>query len=262
MEKPKQPHNNYKGVSANEYYTLSLIEKIGLVVFGVEEVMHLSNWNKSRVYNTLFSLEKKGLIKRIKRNSYAIAKDLNENLFKISTEVIKPSYISFWSALSFYGFTEQQLKTVQLVSTKQTGKVNIDSFRIEITAFQPKRFYGYKKMEGFVIAEPEKVLVDSLYRLDKCGGLNEFAKCLRNSWKHLNKKRFVDYLVRFNNKSVISRAGFLIENLNLEVKQIERLQRHKSKSFVNLNPKKGKSREYNKKWNVIVDHKIRVEEII
>ena len=89
MEKPKQPHNNYKGVSANEYHMLSLIEKTDLAVFGVEEAMNLSNWNKNRVYNTLFSLKKKGLIKRIKRNSYAIAKDLNENLFKICIKSIR-----------------------------------------------------------------------------------------------------------------------------------------------------------------------------
>jgi predicted transcriptional regulator of viral defense system len=263
MKKSKQAYKNYKGISANESYLLSLIEKNNLAVFGVEEVHCLSHWSKNRLYNTLFSLEKKGRIIRIKRNGYALKSRLSENLFRIATEVAKPSYISFWTALSYYGFTEQQVKAIQLVSTKQMKKMEIDSFGIEVVTFQPVKFYGYKKLEGFVIAEPEKALIDSLFQLDKCGGLNEFAKCLKNAWESLNKRTFVDYLIRFNNRSVISRMGYLIDYLKLKkTEQIEKLQKYKSKGFINLNPNREKTREYNKKWNVIINQRIKLEEII
>jgi len=40
---------------------------------------------------------------------------------------------------------------------------------IETVKFKPSRFYGYKRMDGFVIAEPEKALwTPWLTRL--CGG--------------------------------------------------------------------------------------------
>jgi len=262
MEKSKQLNMDYKSVSANESHLLSLIEGNNLTVFGVKEAYYLTRWNKNRVHNTLFSLEKKGLITRIKRDSYALKSRLSENIFKISTEIVKPSYISFWTALSYYGFTEQQIKTTQLVSTKQVKRMNIDSFEIEVVTFQPIRFYGYKKLEGFAIAEPEKALIDSLFKLDKCGGLNEFAKCLKNAWKYLDKRVFVDYLIRFNNRSVISRAGYLIEYLGLEkIRQIERLQKYKSKCFVSLDTTREKTREYDKKWNVIVNKKVKLEKV-
>lgn len=260
VKKLKQFNTNYKGISANESYLLSLIEESNLTVFGVKEAIYLSGWSRNRVHNTLFSLEKKDLIIRLKRDCYALRSNLNENLFSIATESVKPSYISFWTALSFYGFTEQQLKIIQLVSTRQVRRMNLDSFIIDVTTFHPKKFYGYEKIEGFVIAEPEKALVDSLAQLDKCGGLNEFAKCLKNAWKELNKRRFIDYLIKFNNRSVVSRAGYLIEHLKLE-EQVEMLQKYKSKSFVGIaeNTGKGKEKEYNKRWNVIVSQ--REEEI-
>lgn len=263
MEKPKQLNKSYKSISANESYLLSVIDESNLAVFGVEEARYLSNWGKNRLYNTLLSLEKKGLIIRMKRNSYTLKSRLSENLFRIATEAIKPSYISFWTALSYYGFTEQQVKIIQLVSTKQMRKIKINSFGIEVVTFQPIKFYGYKKLEGFVIAEPEKALIDSLFQLDKCGGLNEFAKCLKNAWENLNKRTFVNYLIKFNNKSIISRAGYLIEYLELErTREIEKLQKNKSKCFINLDPKAEKTREYNKKWNIIINQTIKLEEVI
>ena len=262
VKKSKQFNKNYKGISANESYLLSLIEESNLAVFGVKETGYLSGWNRDRLYNTLFSLEKKDLITRLKRNCYTLKS--NENLFRIATEAVKPSYISFWTALSFYGFTEQQLKTIQLVSTKQVGRLSLDSFMIEVTTFHPKKFYGYEKIEGFVIAEPEKALIDSLSQPDKCGGLNEFAKCLKNAWKDLNRKRFVDYLIKFNNRSVVSRAGYLIEYLELE-ERVEKLQKHKSRSFINLGitetTGKGREKEYDKRWNVIINQRIEQEVI-
>ena len=261
MKKSKQFNKNYKGISANESYLLSLIEESNLTVFGVKETGYLSGWNRDRLYNTLFSLEKKDLITRIKRDCYVLKS--SENLFKIATETVKPSYISFWTALSFYGFTEQQIKIIQLVSTRQMGRMSFDSSRIDVTTFQPKKFYGYEKIEGFVIAEPEKALIDSLSQLEKCGGLNEFAKCLKNAWKELNRKKFVDYLIEFNNRSVVSRAGYLIEYLELE-EQVNRLQKHRSRSFINLvtgDVGNGRKKEYDKRWNVIINQRIEREVI-
>ena len=260
MEKEKESTTSYKGLSPHEYHLLALMEKSGMVVFGVREAVQVSNWDERRIYNTLFSLEKKGFITRIKKNAYVKTTYVNEHLFTIATEVVKPSYISFWSALSFYGFTEQQVNTVQVVSPKQVKDLDIDSFRVETTTFQPYRFYGYTRGNGFAIAEPEKALVDSLAYPEKCGGWSECAKCLKNAWGHIDKRRFTEYLIQFNNKSVVSRAGFLIEHMGLEhPRHLKQLQPHTSKSFVALNPKKKRRGTYNKKWKVIVNQNIRME---
>lgn len=261
MIKPKEQHTVYKGISKNELFLLSLIKEKNLIVFGTTEIKRLTDWKKIRIYNTLFSLTQKKMLINAKRDKYILTEIVKEKLFEIAAELTSPSYISFWTALSFYGFTEQQVKVIQLVSPEQEKKITFDSEIIEVTTFKLDLFFGYKNEEGYAIAEKEKALLDSLYQLDNCGGLDEFVKCLRNSWKELNKKKFINYLIRFNNKSMVSRTGYLIEELKLKGIKLEKLKKYSSNSFVKLNPKKQKTNQYHKKWKIIINQEIK-EEVI
>ena len=257
MENQERGHITYIHTSRNESIILQLIDRSDLTVFGNEELGFLTGWKKARIHNTLYSLVKKKIVTRVRKNCYTLTDRISENLFEIATESITPSYISFWTALSYYGFTEQQPSLVQLVTTKQLKEMNIGSHIVELTTWQPKRLYGYKKEGRFVIAEKEKALVDSMYQPDKCGGLDEYVKCLKNSWEELNKKRFMDYLVRFGNKSLVSRAGYMIENLELNQGKItEKLEKHRTKGYVKLDPKGKNILRYDHKWKVIVTREI------
>jgi len=262
MEKSKQLYKNYISISQNEALLLSLVKTQGLTVFGVKELRSLSNWQTTRLHNTLFSLTAKQVLTRIKRNAYALTEQLYENIFEIATIVVIPSYISFWTALSYYGFTEQQIQTIQVVSTRQTKTLRLNSHTIEITTFQPREFYGYTRINRFVIAEKEKAVIDSLFQLEKCGGLNEYVKCLKNAWAELRKKTFLQYLKTFRNRSLLSRMGYLIEHLELDKGHIlETLEQDKSMSPVKLNPQKPGTGRYDKKWNVVVNDRIILEDI-
>jgi predicted transcriptional regulator of viral defense system len=263
MNISKQRHKNYISISKNESFILSLIKTHDLTVFNIRELKSLSGWDTNRIHNTLFTLVKKNMLIRIKRNMYTLPDYLNEKIFKIATETVVPSYISFWTALSHYGFTEQQIQIVQQVSTKQTKEIRIDSHKIQITTFQPNEFFGYTKIDGFVIAEKEKSLIDSLFKLEKCGGFNEFVKCLYNAWEQVNKKRLILYLKMFHNKSLNSRMGYLIEQLELNHTSIlKSLEKEKSICPIKLNPQKKKYGKYNKKWNVLINDTMIIEDII
>jgi len=115
-------------------------------------------------------------------------------------------------------------------------------------------------MDGFVIAEPEKALVDSLaYR--PLRGIQEYAKCLTNAWTGLDKEKFTEYLLKFKNKSIVSRAGYLIEHMGLNYEQIGSLLNPRSPGFVRLDTEAKKSGPYDKKWNVIINVDVEREEI-
>lgn len=263
MEKQQKRDINYTSKSKNESHLLAEIEKADLKVFGVEEARTLTRWKDTKVHNTLRSLEKKSLIIRVKRNCYAQENMIPGNLFAIATESIKPSYISFWTALSYFGFTEQQIPVVQLVSTKQVAELKIHQHRIQITTFKPKMFYGYGRIEGAVLAEKEKALVDSLHLPEKCGGLDELTKCLSNSWGQINHKKLVKYTIQFGNSSLVSRMGYLIETLNLEGERfLKKFIPYRSKGYILLSPNNQRILSHNSKWRLIVNHKIKMEEIV
>jgi len=263
MKNSQERNTAYTSISKSEARLLGVIKEKDLAVFSVEEVRSLTGWNDVKIHNTLRTLDKKGAIIRIKRNCYALESIVSERSLEIATEVVKPSYISFWTALSYYGFTEQQVKLVQLVSTKQVNELNVGPYPIEVTTFRPRAFYGYHRVERFAIAEKEKVLVDSLYQPDKCGGLDEFAKCLRNSWSEIDQMKLAEYTIRFGNRSLSSRMGYLIETLGLKVEGMtERVIPHRSESYVKLSPGNGRIVGHNDRWKIIVNHDIKMEKIV
>jgi len=249
---------SYKNTSNKEAELLNRIDEAGLTVFGVSELKALMSWKTTRINNLLQSLSKKNIIEKVKKNNYVLREVLKGRAYEVATELVKPSYVSHWTALSYYGFTDQQVETVQLVTTKQTKDIDHTSIRIETTTCNSQRLYGYRK-NGFSIAEKEKALIDSLYMLDKVGGPKEFIKCLTNAWDELNEEKFVDYLIRFNNKSMISRAGYLIDKLGLPFDSFNELQKNISKSYVKLISNKPKKKNYNNEWNIIVNEEVSVE---
>lgn len=255
MKKQKHNNINYIGVSKLEGYVISLMGESGLAVFGVNDVKRLSGLGKGRINNVLFSLHKKGMITRLERNKYVIKENIPGREFEIATSIIIPSYVSFWSALSFYGFTEQQISTIQLVSTKQHKPAKLLDRKIEITKFKPELFYGYVRKDNFNISSKEKAIIDSLSDFEKAGGLEEFAKCLRNSWKELDKKILVEYLLKFGNKSMNSRFGFLIERINMRMDtQVKnKILKNISEGFVRLDPSSAASVKYDKKWRININ---------
>lgn len=198
-------------ISKNEAILLNAVNRF--TVFTNEIIRRLTDWKDFTIKNTLTALKKKELIIAIKRDHYVVKEKIPENIFTIATTLTNPSYMSFWTALSYYGFTEQQVKTIQIISPKQFPNMKVLNFKIEATKFQSDRFYGYNNLR---IAEKEKALIDSLAFPDKAGGIDEVKKCLVYAWPEINKRRFKSYLKRFNNKSLIYKFYELEKKLNLK----------------------------------------------
>ncbi len=254
MVKQQDRNIYYRSLSENETYILESVKAEGLLVFGVEEIKALSGWKKTRIHNTLSSMNRKGHIVRIKKDTYTHEDEFYDKTLEVITEAVKPSYISLWTALSYRGFTEQQVNTIQLISTKQFGDLNVRNQRVEISTFKPERFFGYEDVEGAIIADGEKSLVDSLFMLHKIGGLEEYVKCLKNGYHELDKEKFREYIVRFENKSLVSRIGFLLDVLDLADRHfLKQLKAHTSKSYVLLDPHGGSIRSHNTDWKMKIN---------
>ncbi|MGM0405149.1 MAG: type IV toxin-antitoxin system AbiEi family antitoxin domain-containing protein [Thermoplasmatota archaeon] len=254
MEKQQNLDINYKSLSENEAYLLESVKSQDLLVFGVDEIKALSDWKKTRIHNTLSSLNKKGHIIRIKKDTYSLEEEFFDKTFQVITEAVKPSYISFWTALSYHGLTEQQVNVIQLVSTKQFDNIKVRNKKIEISSFKPKRFFGYDEIDGTIMAVKEKALVDSLYMLHKIGGLEEYNKCLKNAYDGLDKKTFREYVIEFDNRSLVSRIGYLLDVLDLaEIEFLDTLNGHISESYILLDPHGGSVKTHNSDWNIKIN---------
>jgi predicted transcriptional regulator of viral defense system len=117
--------------------------------------------------------QKKGYLKKIANNFYVFTdQPLNEKrLFYIANKIYESSYVSLETALGYYGLIPEAVFSVFSVSTSKTKTANarLGAINARFLYKKMKRsfFFGYslKKNEGtsFLIADPEKALLDFLY---------------------------------------------------------------------------------------------------
>lgn len=248
----KELNNNTNyGISKTELVLIEKLKKESIITFSSKEISRLLGFSRIKSNNLLQNLIKKGFVKQLKREKYALTKFLKSNSFQIATEAINPSYISFWSALSYYGFTTQQVANIILCTTKQQKIIDLGFCRTILVKVSPGKFFGYTKIEGFNIASKEKCLIDSLAYPGYSGGFREVVDCIINSWESINKKIFIRYLKKYNNKSLNARFGYILEKNGLmEVKlPIQN-------NYIRLNREKKISDNINKKWRLIINDNI------
>jgi len=203
----------------------------------------------------LAGMARKGLLVRLQRNKYVAESRLLESRFAAATGIVKPSYVSFWTIMNFYHFTEQVPAVIFVAASRPAKDVELPNERIKFVRMKPSRVFGYEKYKGGTIAEKEKGLVDSLLFPRYCGGISEVAKCLVHAWGEIGRKRLVEYALRIDNRSVVQRLGFLIGHFRLPLPKglEEKLLKNRGRGFVKLDPAKGKALWYSRKWRVAVN---------
>ena len=144
------------------------IKKLHRPVFTTHELAALSGKSMSGTVQMLNFLEREGFIFKIYRGVWAEVG--NEHLSPYTAiPYLFPrhrAYVSFVSALNLYGIIDQIPQVITLASTVHTRiiKTKIGTFSVHKIA--PSFFDGFDWYRGtgnFLIAEPEKALVDSLY---------------------------------------------------------------------------------------------------
>lgn len=122
--------------------------------------------NENTGYKMLQRWEKNGLLKRIAKGKYVISdRDLNE--FEIANLLASPSYISFESALSFYGILPQFPYVITSATTAKSRSFTLDNKDFEFSHISPAVFWGYRQVNSALIAGPEKAMIDAAYLASK-----------------------------------------------------------------------------------------------
>lgn len=121
---------------------------------------------ENTLYKLLQRLEKQKIIVRIEKGKYLfLFRDYND--FELANFLVNPSYISLESALSFYGILPQFPYTITSVTPLKSKKIIFQEKEFEFSHLESKYFFGSVKKEKFLIATPEKALLDELYFMAK-----------------------------------------------------------------------------------------------
>ena len=225
----------------------------------IEEMLRNHKSERKSLYVALSRLQKKGRIERIEKGKYMIIPlgaekgkyTLNE--FVIGSLLVKPYTIAYWSALHYYGLTEQIPNTVfiQTTTRKKNQIIEIFGVRYKIVKIKETKFFGIKKTwieeTQINITDKEKTIVDCLDKPQYCGGIVEVAKALKNG--NFDKNKLITYVKEFGNSGVIRRLGYLCDLLQIDIS----LPRIDTRSYLFLDPTMPHKGSKSAKWRLIVN---------
>ncbi len=146
----------------------STLRKLRRPVFTTRQAAALSGRSLSAATQGLNRLARQGLLVKIRRGLWADAVDERLSVFALVPYLGGSGrvYVSFLSALHLHGIVEQIPQVTTLASTGHSKTIRTPLGAFVIHRITPEFFDGfdwYRGQGSFLIASPEKALVDSLY---------------------------------------------------------------------------------------------------
>lgn len=246
---------------------LTLAEK-GISVFTIEEARKILNTTHSSVKHILMNLAKKGRLQRIEKGKYLLVPEeagiegfWAEEPWVIVPHLVKEYYIGFWTAMNYWGMTEQIPYTVFVATTKQKKKSSIKfgGQRFQFITLSKKKFFGFIEERAgkniFNIASKEKTIVDGLMHPEYCGGIPEVSKAMWNTRKEVDWKTVLGMAEQVGVNAVLRRLGYLLDALEIEdgiSKSITKSLRRYPYQYLDPNAVK-KRIEYSKDYGLIIN---------
>ena len=144
------------------------LQLVGRPVFTTREIALLRNGALSATSHALSQLEKKSVIRRVKRGIWCMPSDPRFSPFSAVPFLLpgQRSYVSFLSALHLHGIIEQIPQIIYVATTGHGRIIRTSIGAYSFHQLSPEFFCGfdwYGKQQNFLIAAPEKALVDSFY---------------------------------------------------------------------------------------------------
>jgi predicted transcriptional regulator of viral defense system len=194
-------------------------------------------------------LKKRGVLRKVTRNKYTT----KDNIYVIATNIYTPSYLSFWSAAQYLGYTEQIVQTIFVATTRKRKEISFDNYRIKFVCLPKKYFFGFEKMlteEGPIfVADEEKLLIDALLKPKYMGNFNEIIKVTEGI--KIEKEKIVAYLKEAKNVSLMKRVGYMIKKYkHIDLASDLKAELRKDKNYILLNPLTEKARQIAAGWGL------------
>jgi predicted transcriptional regulator of viral defense system len=223
------------------------------------DALKISNLSIKSLQKVLYRLQQSGAIERIEKGKYLIIPlgaekgkyTLHE--FVIGSLLVEPYSIAYWSALNYYGLTEQIATTVFIQTTTRKFNFNPEVFGVQykIVKIKEPKYFGMKKEwieeTQINITDKEKTMIDCLDKPQYCGGIIEVAKALKNN--KFDRKKLEDYAQRIGNSGVLRRLGYLCELLNVKIK----LPKLNIRNYLLLDPTMPEKDTKNARWRLIIN---------
>lgn len=228
-----------------------------LKVFTLQDLINTSN-NINSANKLISKLLKQGYIKKIKHNLYAVCdietKKVLASQYVIASKIKDDAYISYHTALEYYGVKNQTFYSVFVSSSKRFQNFAFDGYTY--TYINSKNDFGIIQQNNIKVTDKERTFLDCINKTDLAGGNEELLLCLEIFGK-LDDYKLLEYLKKYNSKKLYAKAGFMLELLNAgfgvnKNTIITCHQKSNNQKYYFNSETKDSERLYISDWNLIV----------
>jgi predicted transcriptional regulator of viral defense system len=254
------------GLTRNESLLLSSLSEKGKTIFKIKDVTTELKCSYKYAKVLANNLTKKKWVIVLRRGVYLIVplsagvrSHYTEHEFVIASYLVSPYYIAYWSALNFYGFTEQTPFTVFVATTRRTKTREVLNIKYNFITLSKRKFFGFEPTAVSTykinISDREKTLADALDHPEYCGAIPEVVKSLWNSKEKVSIEKIASYAERMGNTAIVKRLGYLVEclNINVDSKILSKMREMISPGMSALDPTRPKKGTYNTRWNLLLN---------
>ncbi len=240
-------------------------------VFSREEVSFKTSAPESTIKKELARLVSDNQIINIRKGFYIILHPRYQHYGKLPIELYvdklfrmlnKQYYIGLFSAATFHGAGHQKIQQDYVITTppalRNIEKGNIRIRFFNITNWPSQNIIQSKSDAGyFKLSSPVLTLADLIDNQGNLGGLNRIITVIEELSEALDLKDMEAFLTWYQNKSVLQRMGYLLEEMNAGKDLTEMVHEHlRKKAFYPtlLSPtKEEKAGGTSNRWKVVVN---------
>jgi len=237
-----------------------LIAKYGQIVTSEEIYSLAENEEAERQLKKIITkLVKSGWLIRIRKGLYAISDLSNRGFLSLSPYVVanllvKDSYVSFESALSYRGMFDQLTNKIISISKVRVQYKAIDLNSVEYSFITVKEdlFLGFEDIviegQNARIATAEKALIDMIQLHRSKYTIDLVIEKIREYQNSLDMSIFNEYLGKVST-TTIKIFGFIFDLLDLDSSRIYELVKNKRRNAWML----ADDKKFNAKWRLYYD---------
>lgn len=212
---------NLRTLGPNEAkVVLSLREENRAVVRTADIIGILGSEQSAR--KVIRNLVSKGWLSRLVSGRYMLLppehgpENIGENnALALASAAAEPSYVGWWSAAAFHGFTTQKPMSVFVAVLRQMPSRTIEGTEIRFVKIAPRKFFGFETYSVYgrnaTISSPEKTVVDCIDRPQFAGGPAELTRIVYNAMGTIDPERLVADALQMRSTSLLQRLGFLTD---------------------------------------------------
>lgn len=215
--------------------------------------------NKETASSLLYKYKKKNIITKIRKNVYLPTnlKDgfVDENKYEIGCSSVARSYLSYHSAMEYYGLQNQVFNRIYLSAPKRFRPFEFDYVEY---IYAPDKFReGIVKdaTRNIYYTELERTVVDCIDRIDLAGGIEELIYNIELIDK-IDESKILFYLSLYEKQVIYQKAGFIFSRLknkfNITDYFIEECKKKIGKSTRYLTDKYESQQVYLSEWKLCV----------